>query len=274
MVCTCCARTAAAERRGSSLSLSQVEQPFEKLVSVAHWPSSAPPPGLQIATLPRLRHLHLRHPHHDAGSYAALTRLSLHTLELSGCVRVVPDCLSALTSLQCLAVDGCNMGAEEEADVAAGLAAALPHLTQLTQLAAALESPAPLAALTALTGLRWLVWACTPEGDTAALPPGSWLAALQTLAAPLSLVARSLPALVSAQRLEQLCLYMHGGQSEAAASQLRASLSWAVQQPSLQHLLLGDQPLPGTAWADVAAAARLRPSLRIEPGSLTHPALD
>lgn len=226
------------------------------------------PPRLQIGTLSSLRHLHLRHPYDDAASYAPLTRLSLlHTLKLTGCVTAVPDCLSALTSLQSLTVDGCNMEDEQVAAVAAGLASALPHLTRLTRLELALWSPGPLAALTALTGLRWLCWQYAVNGSAAALPPGNWMQRLQTLAAPNSLVARSLPALEGAHSLEQLCVYA-GMQSD---TQLRATISWAARRTSLRQLLLGNQPLTSSVWPEISAAARLHPTLSITADTIRCP---
>jgi len=137
---------------------------------------------VQIGTLCNLRHLTIWHPCHGVGSNAALTQLSLHTLELLGCVRSVPDCLSALTTLQSLAVDGCSLK-EHEAAVAAGLSVALLQLVQLTRLELAVWSSGPLASLTALTNLRRLCWWEEPEGDGAALPHGHWLQQLQTFAA-------------------------------------------------------------------------------------------
>lgn len=171
----------------------------------------------------------------------------------------MPDCLSALTSLQSLTVDGCNVDDEEEAAVAAGLASALPHLTQLTGLELALLSHEPLAALTALTGLRWLCWQYEVNGRAAALTPGNWMRCLQTLAAPNSLAARSLPALEGAHSLEQLCVYS----AESTDAQLRAPISWAARHTSLRQLLLGNQPLTSSVWPEISAAARLHPTLNI-----------
>ena len=222
---------------------------------------------MQIGTLCRLRHLHLRHPYHDVDSYASLARLPLHTLELVGVVRALPSCLSRLTSMEALVIDGSEME-DEQGEVGPGvLASALPQLTQLTRLDLAVSSAAPLAALTALHRLRWLCWGWEPDGGAAALPPGGWMQQLQTLAAPQPLVARSLPALSSASSLEQLCPYPHRGSTDA---QLRTVISWAVQHSSLQQLLLGDRLLSGCVWGEVTAATRLRPSLCIVPSMIAE----
>ena len=230
-----------------------------------------PPSCSQIGTLPQLRHLHIHHPYEDASSYAALAQLSLHTLELTGCVAVLPECLSALTTLQSLTVDGGNMGDEEEAAVAAGLAAALPHLRQLSRLDLALTSPQPLAALTALTSLRWLCWWWQPQGQSPSLPPGGWLQQLQTLAAPQALVAASLPALAGAQRLEQLCVYARGLSPDV---HLTAIIRWAAQHPFPQQLLLGNRTVGSSVWTEIGAAARLRPGLRITASTINQDLFD
>jgi len=225
--------------------------------------------ALQIGTLCNLRFLGIWHPFKDAGSYAPLTRLSqLHTLKLAGCVYVLPDCLSALTSLQSLAVEGCSVNAEQQAAMAAGLSHALLHLTQLTQLQLALRSPGPLASLTALVSLRQLSWWGALDGDGAELPHGRWIQQLEGLAAHASLVARSLPALEGARNLQQLSLYPASSVSDA---QLQSVVRWAAQHAPLQQLLLGPQPLSRDLWPDVVEAARLRPSLRILPSTVDYP---
>ena len=223
---------------------------------------------MQIGTLCNLRQLFLQNPYEDAGSYAPLTQLSrLTTLKLLGCVPVVPDCLSALTSLLCLAVEGRNMDNEEEAAVAAGLSHALPHLVQLTQLDLDLSSPGPLASLTALTALRQLSWWAEPDIGSAALPHGPWMQRLEALAAPDSLLAHSLPALEGARSLQQLCSFAC---RKPRGAQLRSVIRWAVQHPTLQRLLLGDRPLSSELWPEIGEAARVRPDLRIMNSTIAH----
>ena len=223
------------------------------------------PVCLQIGMLPNLRHLHVHHPFPDASSHAALAQLPLDKLELLNCVGSGPDCLSSLTALRSLAVEAAAWGGHEEAAVASGLARALPRLTRLSYLALSLRSAEPLACLASLTNLRSLLWWREPQDYSAALPPGGWLAGLHTLGAPCSLVARSLPALGGAARLEQLCLCADYGFDH---QELRPVIGWAARHPALRRLLLGDQPLPGRVWADVATTRRQRPSLRIEASTL------
>ncbi len=222
------------------------------------------PLRLQIGTLCNLRHLTIHDPYDEADSYSPLTQLPLHTLELLGCVQVVPDCLPALTTLQSLAVDGTNMQSEDEAAVAAGLTLALLQLVQLTRLELAVWSPGPLASLTALTSLRRLCWWATPDAG-AALPHGRWLQQLQTFAAPVSLVVHSLPALEGAHSLEQLYPYP---EQESQDVQLRSIIRWAAQHPAPQLLLLGDRPVSSKIWREISVAARLRPSLHIVPSKI------
>lgn len=232
------------------------------------------PFGLQIGALRNLRHLCLRHPYGNADSYAALAGLALETVELLGVVTVVPACLSALTTLRALAVDTMNAEDEElQAALADNLSHALPHLTRLSYLALRMYVNGPLACLSALTSLCSLFWVWSPEDPTAALPPGGWLAGLHTLAAPFRLVSTSLPALQSAQHLEQLCLYREGA-ADSSESDLRAVIRWAARHPALRRLLLGDRSVPGTLWADIAMAIREHPSLTIEPTTLVVPGFD
>ena len=216
----------------------------------------------QIGELPRLQHLYLQHPFRNDASYAPLARLSLTRLDLCGVCGLVPSCLSALTTLQALTVDGGMADEEEAALMEAQLCGALPHLSQLTFLALNLGTSAPLQHLSSLHSLHTLCWR---SDGAAALPPGRWLASLASLAAPTDLLAFNLPLLSAASQLQQICVYGTACTPEGWPL-LRQLLRWAPRQPRLRSLLLGFEQLQAPAWAEVAAATRAQPALHNGPG--------
>jgi hypothetical protein len=194
-------------------------------------------PG-QLASLTRLHTLSLSQTGFSADSYAPLTCLtSLRRLAFERC-DYVPACLPQLTWLEALAVIKC-LDVEAGESNGATVRAALERLGSLTHLS--LDSVhgmrRPPVALTRLTALRSLVWMPPPEAGVAlqltALPPGSWLAGLRSLEAPLEVLSSSLPALqAGAQALERVAA-IHLSAAIQAAAVLSAVLRWAAGHPSL-----------------------------------------
>ena len=265
----CCCRRAAATSAAAAAAAaaSMAAAAVAARVGLITLPPTPPPPGApcppQISTLHNLRHLRLQHPYSDVGSYGALARLPLTRLELGVCC-AVPSCLSALATLEALAVDGSQYSDFDDQTVALRLCDALPRLTRLTYLALDLETPSPLAQLTALPNLRSLYWGPSLRTGAILLPPGVWLSGLQALGAPLPLLACSLPVLCGAQQLEEVSVY--GARRNVV--QLLQLLRWAPRHRSLRRLLLGCNQLDAEAWQAVAAAASQNPSLRMLPGTV------
>lgn len=226
-------------------------------------PAAVHPCPWQIGSLRNLRHLYLRNPYGDPSTYSALVQLPLTRLELGGLVHTLPSCLSALTLLEALSVNGedCDVQSDQEMAQALCICHALPRLTRLTFLALSLMAAAPLAHLTALPSLRSLYWCYPQADDAAALPPGSWLSSLQALGAPLPLLARSLAVLGAAQRLQEVSVSVDP--QSAWKQELPQLLRRAPRHRSLRRVLLDRRVMHAEVWEAVAAASRTNPSLCI-----------
>jgi len=187
----------------------------------------------------------------------ALSRLSLNDI-LS-----LPRRLLRLTGLQSLALH--QLDAELAEEQAEQLQQALSLLRHLTDLALQLNTELP--AELATQSLRSFCWRpCTrgyPELVPAPgpLPGGSWLAGLQSLAAPCDVLASSLQVLPAAQQLTCLCALKINSEVTRKAALV---VWWAVAQPHIQELILEEaEPLNGSAMVAVEAAAVQRPDLDI-----------
>jgi len=223
--------------------------------------------ALQVTALTNLVDLECRHREsYPASGYEALTALSgcLRRLTLDGCA-TAPSCLSCLTALESLSLL-CTISIGTTPDECVPLREALPHLRRLTHLECVMEHPFPddddqaaFARAPQLVSMRY----CVLNPD--ALPlSGAWLARLRSLAAPLSAVAASLPALSSmASQLAEL--EVQSDYVDDTAALLPAVAEWAVQHTSLRRLVL----LHGSHQFDPALQARLlhvqarRPSLTV-----------
>lgn len=199
----------------------------------------------------------------DSGSrgFAPLDSLSacLTQLMVRRCAHVPPG-LSRLTSLQrlCLLPEEAEPG-EWAWGGAPGqhVQAALLRLRRLRHLALApmpgcMEPPPALAAGPAqLASFAWVTPGPLSSRSTAALPGGEWLAGLRRLAAPASMLARSLPALAAARSLCFLGVDAGPPGSSPVPPEL---LAWAAGLPMLRHCVLGS--------ADAAEGARAVAALR------------
>lgn len=183
---------------------------------------------------------------------------SLTRLELSGNSHL-PSCLSTLTRLRSLEISSVEADADDvDADA---LERALSQLQQLTRLY--LWHPdlaASPAALASLTQLHSLYWSPQPQPD-AALPPGTWLAQLQAVAASWEVLSRSLPALSGAAGLQILAFTDSVPDADAVCT----VLDWAAEQPGLLRLIFAEEPpLSGEALQTALSAARGNLNFAIE----------
>lgn len=240
---------------------------------------TGPPPKssplVQVASLTRLHSLSLKRVFYPSDSYTPLLNLTtLRRLAITNCTSL-PACLPELTWLVALSIDDpADALYEAEADESGALVrAALPQLTCLTHLAlddfADLMRPPPeLTCLTRLASFCWI--GHRNPATTQALPPGSYLAGVAHLLAPVDVLFNSLPALGAARSLERISTVLRrsGGSSEVASWQLSAVLQWAVRQPTLRVLMLqADKELLGTAFFDAVRLLQRNPGIRLEPSS-------
>lgn len=153
-----------------------------------------------------------------------------------------PSVLGSLTSLVrlCLLISEGGLEPLPDQTPERTLAEALPRLQRLRHLALG-PMPGcmrPRAALSGATQLQSFLWLENevPSAPDAALPAGPWLAGLQRLSAPASVLANSLTALASAISLVFLgmdAFWLADGNSTPAELVL-----WAADLPQLQHFVL------------------------------------
>ncbi|KAL4457432.1 hypothetical protein ABPG75_012297 [Micractinium tetrahymenae] len=211
---------------------------LEGRVHTAYGETAMPP---QVSSLSRLEHCVLIMPAIQPSGFEPLAQLpSLHTLEITGCMEL-PSCISRLTRLASLHMEGyCDAVADGPVFVDA-----LCHLTKLTHLSvAAFDAdeaatvpfglPGPPPTLTALAQLRSFSWLGVVS-VSAMLPAGTWLAQVEQLSAPCTVLAKSLPAMQGMLQLRTLAPTYVGASPLAAA----AVLIWADRCPTLRCLRLG-----------------------------------
>lgn len=210
---------------------------------------------MQVGELSNLRCLRLRGVAYGAGGFEVLRRLSaLEHLHLDRCC--LPACLPALTGLRSLHLRACTAGQGCEAELAAGVAAALRRLSQLTalalvQLPLAACCPPAMAALRQLQCLIVLPYgSCAGSGAggrNAAAPlsgmlPPPWPAGLRSLTAPFALVSASLAWLSAAGQLGRLCLTDCPRASGIPPSTWLTFFSWAEVHAPLGSLEFAAPP--------------------------------
>lgn len=267
------------------------EQPLPPPALRGPTPHGSPPSrGLQVGELSNLRRLRLRGVAYGSGGFEVLRRMaSLEHLQLDRCR--LPACLPALASLRSLHLCACTAEPGCEAELAAGVAAALRRLGQLTalalvQLPLAACLPPAMAALRQLQSLTVLPSSGSAAGgcSTAALPscmlPPPWPAGLRSLTAPFALVSASQAWLSAARQLSRLCLTDCPSASGIAPSTWLTFFGWAEVHAPLGSLEFAAPPpqhaaLLGKACARLAAK---RPALRLtvrppgKPPALAPPA--
>lgn len=180
--------------------------------------------SLQLSGLAGLKQLKFDVSNFHSDGYEPLAGMaSLTRLELW--VEDAPSCLSRLTQLRWLTMDAARGDAE-------AIERALCQLQQLSVLYLSLRGLAVRpSALASLNQLRHMYLDVEPDAN-AALPPGTWLAQLQTVAAPLNFVLRSLPAVRGAAHLQNLVMQGDAVPDNAICRIVR----WASEQPSLRQL--------------------------------------
>ena len=205
------------------------------------------PSRLQVAALSNLRQLGLALCNIIPSGFDCLSGLiSLRRLALADCTHV-PACLPQLSGLEELSIadETGTLWLDEHSDTADILSDAWPMLAQrLTSLAlsaAVIGAFLPAQLLTACSKLQSLFLlppTLEQQAQHDALVPGPALSSLRRLTATLGTLAKSLPVLQAATRLEFVGAMCFDSQL-AGLSQL---LDWAVQHPSLHHLALEGWP--------------------------------
>ena len=221
-----------------------------------------------LAGLPRLASLSLKGEPWPAAADAALTALSSLTRLHLQSMRRLPNCLSNLTGLRELKLQG--VGGPFNGDAAAALDAALRRLTRLTSLF--VHSLLPVGGVPLTIARLAQLRRCTLEGFVigARLPAGPWLGGLCELGADYACLWRSVQALAAAPALQRLAVSalptadVYGGHGDPDCE---AFWAWATRHPPLWRLELErntNARCIGTSVSDgLIGLCQARPQLQV-----------